>query len=95
MRIEKQRGEDYPEVGHDNEGHYPYGTRLEIEDDMVMGLGLDDAKAGDQVMLRGVAFIATINETETPGEEKKCMTLQLTDLEVSPVLPDRAEDLYG
>lgn len=83
-----------------DDAHYPYGTSIELSDEMVEALGLGEMKAGDQVGVIAKAFIKSKSEhsSERVGEEddkSSNVCIQFTDIEVAKEMSDAAESLYG
>lgn len=79
-----------------SEAHYPWGTSLSLEDDMIEKLGVDALAAGDIVEVRGYAIVEYKNESSrADGDNSKSMSLQFTELKVDRESPDRVETLYG
>lgn len=75
--------------------YYPYGTRLEFENDLIEELGAEALAPGDLVEVR--AFAVVERKTERTDEEgtDKDMSLQITSLKVRREESDRAKQLYG
>lgn len=79
---------------------YPYGTRLDFQDELVDRLDLDRYDVGDVVEVRAIAFVRHKSEHKTESTEGnnhsgKCVELQLTEVRVDKERPDRIETLYG
>lgn len=80
----------------DDESQYPYSTRMEFEGSTAEELGVDTLKAGEMVKVTGLAFVreASQEAKEAGGEVKKELCLQMTEVFVSAVAPDRVNLLY-
>lgn len=79
---------------HDGQ-HYPYGTSISLEKDMIDELGIDALALGDVVEVRGYAFIDSKSEHASKDYESKDMRLQLTSLKVHREEDDAVKLLYG
>lgn len=63
--------------------HYPYGTSLHIENDLIDQLGIGELTTEDVVEIRAVAFINSKHEnSRSSGENSKSMGIQITDLKI-------------
>lgn len=95
IKIKKESFDSDGMVGRSDGSHYPFGTSLRFEDDLVEELGVENLTVGDIVEVRGFAFVDSMSEhTNTDGSEKS-LSLQLTTIKVSREDSDRAEQLYG
>jgi len=79
--------------------HFPYGTSLNLDDEVAEGLGFESLSVGDVVEVRGLAFIERKRSSEHAemGEEEesdKGMTVQFTKIDLIPQSPDRTAVLY-
>lgn len=99
--IEKKSHDELVECSHGpNDKHYPWGTNLRFEDDLVDELGIAALAAGDTVEIRAVAFVESKSEhksdtTESGEHSEKSISLQLTQVRVSRESADHATQLYG
>lgn len=80
--------------------HYPWGTSISLDDDMVQKLGLGNLNAGDVVEIRAFAFVESKSESQhrSDGETKtdSHMSFQMTKMKISESSDsDRAGQLYG
>lgn len=75
--------------------HYPYGTSISIDDDLVDELGADNLAVGDVVEVRGYAFVDSKSEHSTKESSSKSIRLQMTSMKVDREDDDRAVRLYG
>jgi len=75
--------------------HYPYGTGLSFEDDLVDDLGAGNLSVGDVVEVRGYAFVDSKSEHSNTEGSSKSIRLQMTSIRVSREDDDRVKILYG
>ena len=77
------------------EPEFPYGTRIELEDDNLRELGVDVA-VGTSVLVRAKAEVVGRSKNETDDQEHISMSLQITDIEIIPETESRdaAEVFY-
>ena len=98
VKIEKEKYEDGCCVP-SSDSHYPWGTSLDIRDDMVDSLGIGALSVGDVVEIRSFAVVTDKSErsSESEGESSssKSIGLQLTEMSVNRKDTDRADQLYG
>ena len=86
--------------GSEYEEHYPYGTCLNLHDELVDELGLSQLAVGDEVMIRATAFVKSRSEYQEEDQNSsrsdKSVGLQLTAIKVNrEVEKDRVKRLYG
>jgi len=95
IEIEKEKSEYDASP---SEGHYPYGTRLELEDELVTKLGLDKLNAGDSVNVRAVALLKRKEEyvdgDDKEGEVDQRVCLQFTSIAVAKTQGSAVKELY-
>lgn len=75
--------------------HYPYGTKISIDDDLVDELNAGNLAVGDVVEVRGYAFVDSKSEHSDTGGSNKSVQLQLTSLKLNRETDDRIKILYG
>lgn len=78
--------------------HYPYGTSLHIEDDLIDDLGVNELVTDDKVEIMAVGFVNSKNEYSRSGgdEDSKSMGIQITELKIRrKPEDDPAKILYG
>lgn len=75
--------------------HYPYGTSLRFEDELIRELGAESLAVGDIVEVRGFAFVDSKSEHSNTENSEKTICLQLTTVKLRREEGDRAEQLYG
>lgn len=97
MHIKKMSEYGNDMVSGNPDDEYPWGTRLDLNDEMVKELGIDNLPAGATVNLKAVGFVKKKNTEEEVGEESETyLCIQLTELDVKQVdTRDRATMLYG
>ncbi len=96
VKIEKTNSNDLCcDIG--STPRYPWGTRLDFENDLVDNLEIDGLAVGDVVEIKAFAFVQSksIRESDSPNGSHKDISLQLTAMKVSREESDRAEELYG
>ncbi len=83
---------------------YGWGTQLNLNEEQCKALGITEPlRAGAKLTLNAVAFVKNSSESvEDDGDDKGndiCMTLQITELELSPAVgkakEEMAKSLYG
>lgn len=85
----------------DSEPRYPCGTSISLSGDIAVGAGYDKFKAGDYVVVTGVALVTRKSETADAddameGEDaEKHLGLQLTEINLKKTKVDRVKLLYG
>lgn len=94
VKIKKESDSDDLVVGSDG-NHYPYGTSLRFEDDMIEALSIDSLAVGDIVEIRAFAYVDSKAENNSTDHSSKTISLQLTTIKVRREESDRAELLYG
>ena len=75
--------------------HYPYGTSLSIDNDLVDDLDAGNLAVGDVVEVRGFAFVDSKSEYSSKEGSDKSVRLQMTSLKLKRETDDRAKQLYG
>ncbi len=71
----------------DDAPKYPYGLRLDLNDDVISKLGLKSLpKVGQSLILQAKVEVCSVSEYETQGKEaEQSICLQITDMEVAGV----------
>lgn len=92
VKIEKVPYDDCCVPG--GSSHYPYGTELRLENEVVDKLDIGALKPGDVVEVRGVAVVETISQHADGKKSNKSVSMQLTEVAISRQAPDRAVQLY-
>jgi len=75
--------------------YYPYGTSINIEDDLVDELSAGNLAIGDVVKVHGYAFVDSKSESSDKEGVNKTVRLQMTSIKLSRETEDRAVQLYG
>lgn len=76
---------------------YPYGTRLNLEEDQLESLGLKAMPpAGAQIRIEGLGEVIGVREEQVEGKTRRSLEIQITDLGLDAG-PEKsvAERLYG
>jgi len=75
--------------------HYPWGTSLRFESELIEQLGIESLAVGDIVEIRAFAFVDSKSEHSNTENSEKTIGLQLTTVKLRREEGDRAEQLYG
>lgn len=75
--------------------HYPYGTGLSFDNEMLEELGVDGLAVGDVVEVRGYAFVDSKSEHSSKDHQSKSLRIQMTSIKLSREQDDRVKQLYG
>lgn len=75
--------------------HYPFGTQLRFEDEMIEELEAGNLAVGDIVEIRAFAFVDSKSEHIDTDSSSKHLSIQLTTIKLRREDSDRAEQLYG
>ena len=79
----------------EGEDHYPYGTSLSFDDELVDELKLDALDIGDVVEIKAFAKVTSKSEHDSERNSGKSVSIQLTDVEIYPENnSDHADELY-
>lgn len=75
---------------------YPYGTRLNLEEDQLESLGLKAMPAaGAQIRIEGVGEVIGVREEQIEGKIRRSLEIQITDLGLGAVSDkSTAQKLY-
>jgi hypothetical protein len=93
-KIKKESSSHNSVVGSDG-AHYPFGTSLHLDDDLIEGTGASGLAVGDVVEVRGFAFVDRASEHSDSDGTEKSISLQLTTMKIRREPGDRAKQLYG
>ncbi len=94
VRIKKESSSHNTTIGSDG-GNYPFGTSINIEDDLVTELNADNLAVGDVVEVRGFAFVDSKYEHSDKESTSKSIRLQITSLKIERETDDAIKTLYG
>lgn len=94
VKVEKESFSDGMTTASDGR-HFPFGTSLRFENDMIEELDIGALAVGDIVEVRGFAFVERKSEHEDEDGSEKSLGLQMTFIKVKRETDDRAEQLYG
>lgn len=72
---------------------YPWGLRLELNDESMKKLGLQKLpKVGDKMKLEAIVSVDRVSQVDTKeGGKREDMSLQITDMELSSDVDDEKE----
>lgn len=74
------------EVASYRDSAYGYGTEIYLDGEQVEALGIQDYRAGQQVVIRALAVVKRSTEELEPGDDSggkdTSLCIQITDLEV-------------
>lgn len=65
------------------EPDYPYGSRMEMNKDMMEGMGMTGMEVGDMVEVHGYAMISSKSEYSDEDGSEMSMGIQMTEMSVS------------
>lgn len=87
MKLTKDEGKEIePTVGEakDSGPRYPYGLELRLENPTLEKLGMDSLpKVGRKLRIEAIAEVTGVSSNEHNGHKSKCVTLQITKMEVA------------
>jgi hypothetical protein len=95
VKVKKQSDMSDGMVCCSDSNHYPYGTSLSLEDDMIEELGIGSLGVGDVVEVRMYAFVDSKSEHNDRDSSSKSIRLQSTSMKVRREEDDRVKQLYG
>lgn len=95
VKIKKQSHESDGMVCCSDGEHYPYGTSLSFDDEMIEEIGIDNLAVGDIVEVRGYAFVERKSEHSDTDRSHKSVGVQFTTIKLQRETGDRVEQLYG
>lgn len=78
-----------------DENHYPYGTSISFDDELVDELGIESLAVGDVVEVRGFAFVDSKSEHSSKDHSSKDIRLQMTQVKITRETDDVVVKLYG
>ena len=98
VEVKKERYDDDCCISADS--HYPYGTQLNLEDELLEDLGGEALAVGDVVEVRALAVVTSKSERQDQDENgansEKSVRLQMTQLKLDRSTDqDRVKQLYG
>lgn len=94
VKIKKESSSD-SDVCCSDGNHYPWGTSLRLESDLIEQLDVESLAVGDIVEVRGFAFVDSKSEHSNTESSEKTISMQLTSIKVRREEGDRVERLYG
>jgi len=78
-----------------DDNHYPWGTAISLDDDLVDELNTGNLAVGDVVEIRGYAFVDSKSEHSDKESSSKSIRLQMTSMKVERENDDAVKQLYG
>lgn len=94
VKIKKESSSHNSVIGSDG-NHYPFGTSLHIEDELIEELSAGNLAVGDIVEVSAFAFVERKSEHSDSDGSNKSISLQLTSIKLKRETDDRAIQLYG
>lgn len=95
VKIKKESYESDGMVRCSDGSHYPHGTSLNFDDDMIEELGVGSLAVGDIVEVRGYAFVERKSEHSDSDGTDKNLSFQFTSIKMERETGDRAVQMYG
>ncbi len=76
---------------------YPWGTRLNLDDEQIVALGLSDSMPGIGVRMDMAAIVEVVgvNSEQVDGKTKHRLELQVTEMALQAPGPSLHERMYG
>ena len=94
VKIQKEASHDNA-VCCSNGDYYPYGTSLNLENELIEQLGVESLAVGDVVEVHGFAFVERKSECSDKDGSERSLGLQLTSIKLRRENDDHAQVLYG
>lgn len=99
VKIPKEKYDSEVACCEAEEAHYPWGTEIQIQDDLVEKLKAGDYAVGQEVTVVAKAIVSRKSEDnheslESEGRHSKSISFQITDIEIGAKEGDFAEKLY-
>ena len=95
VKIKKESYDPGGIICRSDDEHYPYGTSLSFDNDMIENLGIENLAVGDIVEVRGFAFVERKSEHSSVDDSDKSIGIQFTTIKMQRETGDRIEQLYG
>ena len=93
VKIKKESfGDD--SVASSDGSHYPYGTSLNFDGDLIEELDAGNLAVGDIVEVRGFAFVERKSEHSSTEYSDKSISIQMTTLKLKRETDDRAVQVH-
>jgi hypothetical protein len=75
---------------------YPYGLKINLDNETIKKLGLGDLDADEPVMIMAEGFVSSDNVEKRNGKSVRSVSIQISKLAIDQVSEDDAtETLYG
>lgn len=95
VKLEKTKDADGVCCSGESEARYPWGTALNLENDLIEEMGVEGLAVGDIVEVRGFAVIENKSEHQSKDNIDRSMRIQMTAMKIRRESSDRAITLYG
>jgi len=100
MKLTKQETKLQNEPTEIQKEEYPYGLRLNLDNDSLKKLGITTLpEVGSYMILMAKIEVLSISENQHEGDEelRRDISIQITDMELAPEKPkpSMSETLYG
>jgi hypothetical protein len=85
MKLSKsEASETMPVEAKQDAPAYPYGLRLELNDETMKKLGLEELPdVGETMMLKAKVVVERVSQNDTKDGKRQDMSLQITEMELS------------
>jgi hypothetical protein len=83
LKRSKSKAKESMEVAPTSYEKYPYGSRLNFENDEVEKLGLGSMKVGDQVVIKAVGEVTSVSKNESTNGVDDNIGIQITKISIS------------
>lgn len=100
MKMSREEAKEYNAIEASNDGpQYPYGLRIDLNDDSLEKLGITALpKVGTEMTITAKVVVASVSAYDSQGgEAEQNVGLQITDMELGAgkTQSDAATSLYG
>lgn len=95
VEIKKKKSDSMVSCSDGN--HYPYGTTINFDNEMLDELGISELAIDDKVEIMGCAFVNGKSSYDSKDDSNKSMSFQLTSVKIRRKTEEKnnAEKLYG
>lgn len=99
MKMSKEEAKEYGYNGSIamDAPQYPYGLRIDLDDQSLEKLGIDKLpEVGSTMMIVARVEVQSVSSNKDyKGEPEQRLGLQITDMELAADKPDKAKEIYG
>ncbi len=95
VKIKKETDSFDNAVRCSDNAHYPYGTSLRFDKELVEDLSAGNLAVGDVVKVTGYAFVDSKSEHTNISDSDKTLSIQMTSMQIQRETDDKATLLYG